>query len=177
MPQPIYTIGHSTHSHQHFLWLLRQVGINCLVDVRSIAASGYNPQYNKAALKCFLNDNGIQYLHFSTEFGARRAEPGMLDERGKVYVERVVTSATFLAGVERLRKGMDRGYAIALMCAEADPLQCHRFHMISGYIVREGFDVLHILKEGSVLPHALVQLQVHKNDIRKQQPDIFSTHL
>ncbi|GAA4463768.1 hypothetical protein GCM10023093_12940 [Nemorincola caseinilytica] len=148
---------------------MQQAGVNCLVDVRSIAASAYNPQYNKVALRNFLITNGIHYLHFGAEFGARRTEPHLLDERGKLCMEKVTTGELFLAGVARLQKGMALGYIIALMCAEADPSHCHRFHMISVYLAGQGIDVRHIFKEGAIVPHsALVCSMAHKSDKGKQ---------
>jgi uncharacterized protein (DUF488 family) len=59
----IYTVGHSTHQLDYFLKLLQEYSVNCLVDVRSVAASTYNPQYNKEPLFNFLKQNGIAYLH------------------------------------------------------------------------------------------------------------------
>lgn len=148
----IYTIGHSTHSHAHFLELLRRHGVNCVADVRSVAASAHNPQYNKAALKSFLNRKGIQYLHMGVEFGARQAGP--LREDGRLDVAKFRGSMQFLSGVERLRAGIEKRFTIALMCAEADPLHCHRFHMVATYLAVNGFEVRHILKDGTMAGHA-----------------------
>lgn len=151
MEQPIiYTVGHSTHSHEHFLSLLKEYGVNCLVDVRSVAASGFNPQYNKAALKNFLHRNGIQYLHFAAEFGARKKDAALMDDRGRVDVRKVWATDIFRSGVHRLRHGVEKGFVIALMCAESEPLNCHRFHMISVALARQGFEVRHILKDKSL---------------------------
>ena len=57
----IYTVGHSTHKLDYFLELLQSQSVNCLVDVRSIAASAYNPQFNKEPLSNFLKRNGVIY--------------------------------------------------------------------------------------------------------------------
>ncbi|MEI9912326.1 MAG: DUF488 domain-containing protein [Bacteroidota bacterium] len=61
----IYTVGHSTHQLDYFIKLLQEYSVNCLVDVRSVPASSYNPQYNKEPLSNFLKKNGITYLHFA----------------------------------------------------------------------------------------------------------------
>ena len=76
----IYTIGHSTHQVDYFLVLLKTYSITCIIDVRSVAASSYNPQYNKEPFSNFLQNNGIAYLHFAEEFGARHADPDLLDK-------------------------------------------------------------------------------------------------
>lgn len=167
----LYTIGHSTHTHAHFLELLRAHKVNCLADVRSVAASAHNPQYNKAALKSFLNGKGIQYLHMGVEFGARQASPLRAD--GRLDVEKFKRSAQFQSGVERLRAGIEKKYTIALMCAEADPLQCHRFHMISKYLAVNGFEVRHILKDGTCVTQAVVEAHLAPTQPLAEQGSLF----
>lgn len=143
----IYTIGHSTHTIDYFLELLKAFKINCVVDVRSLAASRFNPQYNKRALTEFLKKHFVTYLHFPEEFGARHTNPALLDKDGRVDFERVRKSPAFKRGIERLRQGIDKKFTIALMCAESEPLDCHRFSMISPALVETGFEVKHILKD------------------------------
>jgi uncharacterized protein (DUF488 family) len=146
----IYTIGHSNHRLDHFLSLFREHAIDSVVDVRSIAASRYNPQFNKAPLSGFLRNNHIHYLHFAVEFGARHTEPELLDEDGKVNFEKVRSSFQFRKGMDRIRAGLGKGHRITLMCAEADPFDCHRFSMISIALSDAGIEVLHILKDGTI---------------------------
>ena len=76
----IYTVGHSTHEIDYFIELIKHFDINCIVDVRSIAASSYNPQFNKDFLSNSLKKNSILYMHFSEEFGARHTDPDLLDD-------------------------------------------------------------------------------------------------
>lgn len=170
----IYTIGHSTHAIEYFLELLLHHHVNCVVDVRSLAASRFNPQYNKKSLAASLNKNGITYLHFGEEFGARQIDPTLLDDDGRVDFEKVRSSKKFASGVERISKGIKEGYVMALMCSEADPLSCHRFSMISAAI--KEYDILHILKDKSVisqddLEHKLLKAYADK----LPKPDIFHT--
>lgn len=147
----LFTIGHSNHEIDFFLELLQAHAIDCVVDVRSIPSSQYNPQYNKKPLAAFLEKNSIQYMHFGTEFGARQADPAVFDKEDRVDYERVQQTASFKQGVDRLKQGLQKGFNIALMCAEADPLNCHRFAMISVYLTRNGFEVKHILKDKSLV--------------------------
>ena len=76
----LYSIGHSSQTQEEFLALLVQHGVNCIVDVRSVPASKYAPQFNQEVLKGFLKRNGVQYLSFGDEFGARRTDS--FDEDG-----------------------------------------------------------------------------------------------
>ena len=158
----IYTIGHSNHEPEAFADLLRHFGVNCVVDVRSIPASGRFPQFNKAALSEFLKSKNINYLHFSKEFGARHTDPELLDEEGKVDFEKVRRTEDFQNGVERLRTGIEKGYIIALMCSEAEPFDCHRFSMISGFLEKSGFEIKHILKDKTLKTNAQLENQLLK---------------
>ncbi len=176
MDKPIiYTVGHSTHQLDYFLELLKEHNINCLIDVRSLPASSYNPQYNQEPLSNFLKNNGITYLHFSEEFGARHTDPDLLDNEGKVDFERVRKSWNFKNGVERLWMGIDKGYTIALMCSESDPFDCHRFSMISIALEKDGFEVKHILKDKSLKSNAELEKQLLKKYEKKlPKPDMFN---
>ena len=162
----IYTVGHSTHELTYFLKLIQMHQVNCLVDVRSVAASSYNPQFNKDTLSVFLKDNGITYLHFSREFGARQTDKELLDNTGQLDFEKVHHASHFKQGIERL------------MCAEGEPLDCHRFGMVSTALVRDGIDVLHIMKDGSVKTHHELEKELMKKYEKKlPQPDMFTTSI
>jgi len=158
----IYTVGHSNHQIDYFKELLDAFEINCLIDVRSMPASSYNPQYNKESLSNYLNHYKINYLHFGNEFGARHTEKELLDDFGKVDFDKVRKTEFFLSGVNRLRLGLSKGFKIALMCSEAEPFDCHRFSMISYYLVRNGFDVKHILKDKSIIDNSELEKRLLK---------------
>lgn len=158
--QEIFTIGHSTHPIELFLKLVQSNGINCIVDVRSIPASRFNPQYNKKALQNSLAENNILYMHFEKEFGARQTNPAVLNDAGQVDFEKVRHSSDFRNGITRLKDGTQKGYTIALMCAEAEPLECHRFGMITPALKESGFDVRHILKDNSLLSTEDLEVQL-----------------
>jgi len=174
----IYTLGHSTHSPEYFLELLKTYSINCVIDVRSVAASSYNPQYNKEPLSDFLKNNGITYLHFADEFGARHTDPDLLDEEGKVDFEKVRKSWLFKNGVERLWSGLDKGFIIALMCSEGEPFDCHRFSMISVALEKDGLVVKHILKDKTIKSNGELEKQLLKKyDKKIPRRDIFQPNI
>ena len=174
----IYTVGHSTHQIDYFLELLQKYSVNCIVDVRSVAASSYNPQYNKEPLSNFLKNNGVTYMHYAEEFGARHTDPDLLDEDGKVDFEKVRKSWNFKNGVERLWLGLDKGFTIALMCSEGEPFDCHRFSMVSIALEKDGFDVKHILKDKTLKSNAELESQLLKKyDKKIPKPDIFQPNI
>lgn len=169
--KPIYTIGHSTHALSYFLELLRAYDVNSVIDVRSLPASRFNPHYNKKALARSLEECGIAYHHFGEEFGARQTDPGLLNEEGKVDFQKMRESEKFKKGIEQLKATTESGAIIALMCSEGEPLHCHRFSMISPAL--EDFEVLHILKDKSVMTQAQMEDELLKHYANQLQPDIF----
>jgi uncharacterized protein (DUF488 family) len=174
----IYTVGHSTHQLDYFLELLKEYGVTCLIDVRSVAASSYNPQYNQEPLKNFLKSNGITYLHFAEEFGARHTDPDLLDDEGKVDFEKVRKSWAFKNGVERIWQGLDKGFIISLMCSESEPFDCHRFSMVSIALDKDGFDVKHIMKDKTLKTNADLENQLLKKyDKKLPKPDMFNPNI
>lgn len=147
----LYSVGHSNQSQEDFLGLLTAHDINCVVDVRSVPASKYTPQFNMEPLRWFLRSHNIQYLHFGEEFGARRTD--CLNANEQVDFEKAVETSSFMHGVERLMTGLNKGFHISLMCSEANPLECHRFSLVSRYFYDNGWDVQHILKDAGLASH------------------------
>jgi uncharacterized protein (DUF488 family) len=172
----LYTVGHSTHSIDYFLELLQSQEISCIVDVRSVAASAYNPQFNKEFLSNFLKKHKITYLHFAQEFGARHTDFAVLDADGQVDFDKICQTKIFLSGVDRIQKGIEKGFKIAMMCSEADPIECHRFSMISVYLSRNDFEVKHILKDKSVVSNEDLEEEILKKYAKKiRQSNLFET--
>lgn len=144
---------------------MRLVDINCLVDVRSIPASSHTPQFNKEFLSRFLKKNGISYLHFGEEFGARRNDSVV---NGQVNFEKAATSDKFQKGVNRVKLGLEKNFHIAFMCSEANPLSCHRFALVARYFYDQGFDVQHILHSKEIKSHKQLELEMISGYLNKR---------
>lgn len=170
----VYTIGHSSHPIEYFLQLLNTFSIDMIMDVRSVPASSYNPQYNKEPLKHQLEKNRIAYLHAGAEFGARLTDPELLDKEGRVDFELVRKTDFFKRGMLLLMDNVRQGLSIALMCSEADPMECHRFSMISVAVQDAGFEVQHILKDQRLKSNTQLENQLLKKYAKKiPHPDLF----
>lgn len=171
----IYTIGHSTHPIEYFIQLLEKYGVNCLIDVRTVPSSSYNPQYNQYPLQARLKEKKIQYLHFAEEFGARRLDPDLLTPEGKVDFNKVRSTWAFKHGIERIWQGIEKGFTIALVCSEAEPIECHRFSMICPALIQDGFEVSHILKDGTLMTNLELENEMLTQlEPKLPQPDIFT---
>lgn len=147
----VFTIGHSNHALEAFIGLLQRHGVTAIADVRSDPFSRYNPQFNQKALERSLGEHGIDYVFLGKELGARSDDPSCYID-GQVQFSRLAHSAAFESGIERILQGAER-YLIALMCAEKEPLECHRTLLVSRALVERGVEVFHILADGSLESH------------------------
>ncbi len=152
MTATIYTIGHSTNPVERLIELLQQHGITAVGDVRSQPYSRMNPQFNREDLEKALARAGIGYVFLGEELGARADDPACY-ENGKVRYDRLARTGSFQRGLERVRKGAAE-YRLALMCAEKEPLDCHRTILVARHLDEWGMEVQHILADGSLEPHA-----------------------
>ncbi len=146
--KPIYTIGHSDRTFEAFLGLLHERSVTGLADVRSSPYSRHNPQFAQHVLRNRLRDAGIAYVFLGAELGGRPASSWTYVD-GQVSYDRLRTTPSFAAGIERLVIGT-QSLTLAVMCSEADPLRCHRSLAIAPALEGEGIPVWHILGPGSV---------------------------
>jgi uncharacterized protein (DUF488 family) len=153
MSQTVYTVGHSRHTWDCFARLLALHGITAMCDVRSKPYSRLQPQFNREALKMALPECGITYLFLGKELGARSEDPGCY-EGGQLRYARLAQTKLFQKGLERLRDGMNKGFTVALMCAEKEPLECHRTILVARQLSEVGIDVQHIHADGTLESHS-----------------------
>lgn len=147
----VFTIGHSNHSSERFLALLQGAGITAVADVRSIPQSRRWPHFSRARIERWLAEAGIAYVFLGAELGGRPADPALMCE-GRPDYGRMAALPSFQAGLDRVLDGAAR-YRIALMCAEREPLDCHRFLLVSRHLHDRGVRLCHILADGSIEPH------------------------
>lgn len=155
MSLPIYTIGHSDHSLDAFAGLLARYQINAVADVRSTPYSRHVPHFNKESVSSVLRRHGIEYVFLGRELGARRAERSCY-VNGRAEYERIASLPLFQEGIQRVCQGSER-LRIALMCAERDPLFCHRCVLVGRTLAGVGKDVLHIHADGRLESQAQVE--------------------
>ena len=70
----VLTIGHSNHTIERFMELLRQHHVTAVADVRSAPYSHMHVQFNRKALASALKQEGIAYSFLGKELGGRPAD-------------------------------------------------------------------------------------------------------
>lgn len=142
----LYTIGHSTHSYKRFLELLRRHGVDFVLDVRSVPHSSRSPQFNQQPLREALRSEGIRFRHAGNILGGRPGDRRFY-EKDQVRYDSLAASPDFVRALSRVRAAA-RTRHVALMCAEGDPLRCHRFLLLARYMRSPDIEIVHILPDG-----------------------------
>ena len=149
----VLTIGHSTHPVEAFIALLQRHGAAAVADVRAAPYSRFNPQFNREPLAVSLAARGIAYVFLGSELGGRSADPACYDDDGRISYERLGATPAFTKGLDRVVQDADR-CRLALMCAEKEPLECHRCLLVAPALEARGVPVAHIRPERTLEAHA-----------------------
>jgi len=151
MSQTVYSVGHSNGTVEQLVGVLRQHAITAIADVRSQPYSRFNPQFNRDALAGSLKDAGLEYVFLGQELGARSDDPACY-RNGSAQYSLMAKTPAFERGIARLLAGTER-FQLAMLCAEKDPLVCHRGILISRHLQEKGVRVCHILDQGTLEDH------------------------
>lgn len=158
----VWTVGHSTHTYERLLELLRASSITAIADVRTAPFSRHFPQFNKDALQSELRMDSIAYSFLGKELGGRPTGSQFYCD-GIADYERMAESPQFAHGLERVLDGA-RKYRIALMCSEHDPLDCHRCLLVGRVLSARGVTVKHILADGTIADHREIEERLLKSE-------------
>ncbi|MEM0438727.1 MAG: DUF488 family protein [Sulfolobales archaeon] len=158
----ILTIGHSNRSLDDLIAILREFGVEILIDVRRWPKSRKHPHFSRENLEKILPSRGISYIWEEALGGYRRFGRDIEDHGiGKCF-----ESEGFRAYANYILKNREAGEAlerilrlageklVAIMCAEKLPWNCHR-KIISDWLVSKGYSVIHILDRDHVIEHRL----------------------
>lgn len=171
----VYTIGHSTHPIEKLIQLLTGHQVTGIADVRSHPYSRFNPQFNRETLSAALAIAGISYLFMGRELGARPEDRACYVD-GTVDFDHLACSVLFREGIKRIVEEAKK-QRIALLCAEKDPLACHRAILICRYLVTQGVAIHHILEDGTLESHdraltrLLKELKLPEEDLFRNRDD------
>lgn len=170
-----FTIGHSDHTTEYFIELLKKQNINCLVDIRSSPYSQHTPQFNRELLTGALKKEDILYFYMGNTLGGRYTNPELLFPDGKVDYDKVKQTKNFVRGIEKVIEEIKKGNRLALMCSEKEPFDCHRFVLVACELEKRGIVVKHIMENGSlVLNTELEKKLLSKYKENYQQFDFFT---
>jgi uncharacterized protein (DUF488 family) len=156
----VHTVGHSDHSIDVFVELLRQDGITLVVDVRSQPYSRWTPQFNRETLAHDLRNAGIGYQFMGDTLGGRPADIDLYAP-GKERPDygRVAGSPIYREGIDRLLE-LARTERVAVMCSEGNHEDCHRHQLVAQTLLACGVGVSHIQPDGTTVAGELIPEQL-----------------
>ncbi|HBH48468.1 MAG TPA: DUF488 domain-containing protein [Bacteroidales bacterium] len=166
----IYTIGYSSFEIGSFIETVKKHHINAIVDVRSSPYSQYKPDFNREILKEALQKNNISYVFLGKECGARVDDKSCY-VNGKVDYSLVSKLEIFQNGIQRLIDGASK-FSLALLCAEKDPITCHRTILICKNLKNHGVIIMHVLENGKLEAHYDSEKRLLKL-FKLHHPDLF----
>ncbi|MEW5733486.1 MAG: DUF488 domain-containing protein [Thermodesulfobacteriota bacterium] len=170
-PGIIYTIGYSVLSLSGFLALLEEVGVTAVADVRSQPWSQRFPDFSRETLRLRLEQAGIAYVFLGDGLGARSNNPACY-KNGKISFPLVAREEKFRKSIERLLAGAAK-FRIAALCAEKDPLLCHRAILVARALHEMGVPVRHIHADGVLETHADLESRMLRK-LKMSECDLFS---
>ena len=151
----LLTVGHSNLSADRFMALMQDAGVTAIADVRSVPFSRRFPWFSGPKLAACLQGAEIAYLPFGDVLGGRPRDPEFYCDSVADY-EKMAASAPFRAGLDRLGEAMER-FRLCLMCAEREPLDCHRCLLVARALAERGSRLGHVLADGAIEPHAVTE--------------------
>jgi uncharacterized protein (DUF488 family) len=145
------TVGHSNYDIATLVRILRSPAVDTIVDIRSTPYSRRYPQFNRESFRTDLELYDMRYQYLGDRLGGRHTDPQVLFPDGRVDFSKVQQLPLFQEGITRLITEIKKGQRIALLCAEKDPFDCHRFMLVAPALVKKGITVFHILGEGKLV--------------------------
>lgn len=148
----LHTVGHSTHPIDEFAALLRDAGVDHLVDIRTVPRSRTNPQFNLDTLPGLLEPHGIGHEYLKGLGGLRRSvadspNTAWRNASFRGYADYMQTPEFDEALAQLIARSEERN--VAIMCAEAVWWRCHR-SLVADALLARGHDVAHIMPDGRI---------------------------
>lgn len=172
----IYTIGHSNLSQDQFITILKKHEIQAIADVRSHPYSRYLPHFNKQRVKQILEEENIEYVYLGKELGGRSNNPDCY-LNGQVLYAKIAETADFEEGIALLLN-LAKSDRTALMCAEKDPINCHRAILICQHLKNYDLEILHILNQGDLETQEEFETRlIHHTRLINNQLQLFDSDL
>jgi uncharacterized protein (DUF488 family) len=121
------TIGYEAATQDAVIQCLQRAGVEVVIDVRAVASSR-RAGFSKTLLAASLADAGIDYVHLralgTPKAGRQAVRSGHVDEMRRIYEAHLTEPEAQLQLGEAL--DIARARPAALLCYEADAVNCHR---------------------------------------------------
>jgi uncharacterized protein (DUF488 family) len=165
----LLSIGHSNAPEEKFVALLRTAGVTLIADVRTTPHSRFCPWFSQIKLAASLAAADIAYSVMGDTLGGRPRDDRLYRD-GIADYEAMATRSEYDAGIGRLLDAAARS-RVCIMCAEREPLDCHRCLLVARSLTERGLTVGHVLHDSSIEPHTATEQRLLVLDRRGGEPD------
>ena len=154
----IRTVGHGTLAAGDFVDLMRNAGLEVVIDVRRFPGSRRSPHFGTKEMKRWLSARDIDY-HWLDSLGGRRQPTsdspnvGLRNPQFRAYADHMA-SPEFADGVAQLET-LARARPAAIMCAEAVWWRCHRRLLADHLTLVSAERVEHLFHDGRLVRHPM----------------------
>lgn len=157
----LMTVGHGTAGQEALVSLMRDAGVDAVVDVRRFPGSRQHPHVARGELERWLPRAGIDYRWEERLGGRRRPNPqsphhGLRNEQFRAYADHMGTSTFATALDELLREADER--AVVVMCSESLWWRCHRRMIADVVELLHDQPVHHLMHDGRRGRHAITDV-------------------
>jgi uncharacterized protein (DUF488 family) len=171
----LFSIGHSNIPAERFMAMLQNAGVSAVADVRSTPHSRFCPWFSQKPLAATLSAAGIGYIAIGEALGGRPRHDGLYRD-GVADYEAMALQPEYVTGLDRLLGAAARS-RVCLLCAEREPLDCHRCLLVAHSLAERGVAVGHILHEGLIEAHVATEQRLLALDDKgvPQACDLFAS--
>lgn len=162
------TVGHSNLALDALLDLVAGAGVRTLVDTRSHPYSRWVPHFSRESLGEAAAGQPFEYRFMGDSLGGKPDRRDLYRPDGAADYEAIARQPFYLDGIERLLALLREGPA-CLLCAEEDPVQCHRWRLVAGTLRERGVTVRHLRRDGTIESEAQVRARFEREHPRTLQ--------
>jgi uncharacterized protein (DUF488 family) len=123
----IFTIGYEGATMDGFIAVLKEAGVERVIDVRALPLSR-RPGFSKTPLSGALEQAGIDYVHLKAlgtpAEGRSAARAGRHRDLERIYAGQLELPEAMAQSAQMIELASEK--PSALLCFERDPAHCHR---------------------------------------------------
>jgi uncharacterized protein (DUF488 family) len=160
----LYSIGHGHKTKEEFVKELKFYKIQYLIDVRSIPFSKWAQHFNQGVIDVWLQEYSITYAYMGNYIGGKPQDDSCYDSEGYFDYQKMAEMGNFKEGLKRLISANEKGFRVAIMCTETDPLQCHRSKLIGRELYfQKNINMTHIIEVNKSISQDEIMKALTKN--------------
>jgi uncharacterized protein (DUF488 family) len=152
----LLTVGHGTLGAEELTQLLREAGVESLVDIRTAPGSRRSPHLHRLELAQWLPESGVDYRWDPALGGFRKPQSDspnirLRNSSFRGYADYMETPPFWEALDAVVAESGAR--RVVVMCSESVWWRCHRRLVADAATLARAVGVEHLMHDGRLVPH------------------------